>query len=259
MIEPAGATTIPFDSTKEGIDYIRSISNISTSHRYATNKIAAIAKAQNNITCNVFDLLERAGFRTYYLGRIDEMNFSTKKVDMIPLKFTVSRIANNIYTKRHPEVANGTTLKDLAWEVIEKGGPYCGLSLVFHFCTDILFRYDSDNKQVTEEFISRSDHANMRYGKLTELVSRSEEIFKVLEDRWRQLNSTLLYLEIEFGVDTLTGETIVCGRIDNNSWRLRLENGIANKPPRADGAKTLTDISVDLRLISQLTDKFDSF
>lgn len=259
MIEPAGATTIPFDSTKEGIDYIRSISNISTNHRYATNKIAAIAKAQNNITCNVFDLLERAGFRTHYLGRIDEMNFSTKKVNVIPLKFTVSRIATNAYTKRYPETANGTVFKDLVCDITEVSGDYCGSSVVFQFCTDTLFHYDSNNTKIAEEFISCSDHANMRYSKLAELVSRSEEIFKVLEDRWRQLNVTLIYLEIEFGVDTLTGETIVCGRIDNNSWRVRLENGIVNKPPRTDGAKTLADISVDLRLISHLTDKFDSF
>ncbi len=200
--------------------------------------------ASNKITCNVLELLERAGIKTHYIKMFDATSFLARELYIIPLIFSVRRCATDDYLARNPEIPHGAIFKDFVFEIFEKNGTDHNPMLGFDFKADKLYRYDHEKPLdiglICKEAISKSRFADMNLDKMSGLAMQCAATFKILEDYWYRLGGTLLYVNMEFGVDVETGETLL-GCINNSSWRLQF-----------DGEdKTPTEIA-------RLTDKFDT-
>ena len=78
------------------------------------------AVSATTTTCNTFRLLAAHGVPTHFVDQVDPVTFRARRVEMIPLELVARRIATGSFLDRHPDVAEGTVLADLVFEVFEK-------------------------------------------------------------------------------------------------------------------------------------------
>jgi phosphoribosylaminoimidazole-succinocarboxamide synthase len=269
MVEFKEASLIAKGKTKEireaseSLVYVCSMDNITAGDGAKNNVIAGKAEAANKTTCNVFELLERAGVKTHYIRLENKSTFLARKLDMIPMEFVVRRIATGSYIKRNPEISEGTVFQNPIFEIFEKDDLNHDPMLALDFVADTLYRYDSKKPEaealIKEESISISRFADMKFNTIAEIAFQSVAIFRIIEEWWNNLGGTLYDFKIEFGVDVETGEILLGDVIDNDSWRLRFSGETKDKQSYRDGTKSLVDIAKDYAEVAALTDKFDTF
>lgn len=243
--------------------YVCSLDNITAGDGARKDTIFGKAESANRTTCNVFDLLKRAGFKTSYLGLVNGTSFLARKLNMIPLECVVRRIATGSYLKRNPQIAEGKIFETPIFEVFEKDDAHHDPMLSFNFEDGLLRRYDPKLPKIDALFrmepISDSRFNYITADTLEFLEAQSIAIFETLEERWKCLGGTLFDFKIEFGFDTETNEILLGDVIDSDSWRLRFDGEAKDKQAYRDGTKPLADIAKDYAEVAKLTDKFDSF
>lgn len=211
-----------------------------------TKHFKSKGKNSNLTTCRVFELLNKAGIPTHYIGQISETEFAAKPCEMILLEAVPRRYAFGSYLKRNPHlsvsegeppvyfrrlvnelflkttkgglVIGGKTLvKDLT---PEQDDPFIENPLdekwKLIFPKKPVWDPESDLKRTVErKKVLLEDSKRLKA--LDEIMRKT---FLVLEGAFSQKNYRLIDMKIEFGI-TKDRELVVADVIDNDSWRLR--------------------------------------
>ena len=221
-------------------------------------------------TCNVFELLNREGIDTHYLGRVDNRTFRAYNTRMIPLELVVRRIATGSYLKRHPEAVEGQVFDDLVFEIFHKDDAAHDPLLVFNFDRGVALRYPAGLPEGAEpldeiglDSLELQDLLDYRIGKL-EGVTRL--VFLALEEAWAAQGVQLVDLKIECG---WAGDLLVVADvIDNDSWRIwpagkksrQLDKQVYRELAGADDpaakAKELGKIKSNYARVAEMTGSF---
>ncbi|MFA4941228.1 MAG: phosphoribosylaminoimidazolesuccinocarboxamide synthase [Patescibacteria group bacterium] len=252
-----------------------------------TKKFATKGGYSTVTTCQVFELLRKAGVPVAFKEQASETEFVAERCEMIPLEVVARRYAVGSYLKRHPELerkkgeqpyrfhrlvvelflkTTGGRLKIGEKTIIE------GLSHVvdgvektlddplitnpegelWHLFDPKKPAWDSGaNLDKTVPMAKIVADANM----IEEIINITRKTFLVLEGTWQTLGYRLIDFKIEFGI-TVTGEVVIADVIDNDSWRLRDAGwNELSKQAFRDGEE-LSEVEKKYGLVASLTEKF---
>ncbi len=207
-----------------------------------TKNLEGKSKFATNTTCNVFELLEKAGIPTAYIWRIENgpESFVAKKVKMIPLEVVCRRYATWSYLKRMPHlIKNDGTLHRFEYLKFELFLKTSNGSLVVDGNEVIKWLQVDDPliENLYDEKWNIVHPKQMNYEKsevleiidskkvlwnisVKDIVETTRKTFLVLEAAWA-INYwfKLIDFKIEFGIDQ-EWNLVVADVIDNDSWRL---------------------------------------
>ena len=227
------------------------------------------AVASTRTTCNVFELLERNGVPTHFVGRVDDVTFRARNVEMIPLELVARRYATGSFLDRFPDLPDGTVFEELAFEIFEKDDAAHDPMLEFDFAAGVLRRYVANSKAaialgpgvkagdlLSEEPIGESRYAGVSPELLARLRSRTVAAFELIEKAWQELGGVYIDFKIECGIDRETGDLLVADVIDSDSGRLRFGEVDMSKQSYRDGTATLPEIGKRFDEVAALTDRF---
>ncbi|TSC76400.1 MAG: phosphoribosylaminoimidazole-succinocarboxamide synthase [Parcubacteria group bacterium Gr01-1014_31] len=176
-------------------------------------------------TCRVFELLDRRGMLTHYLGQLSPTIFRARRMTMIPLELVARRIATGSYLKRHPEVAEGTRFEDPVLEMFLKDDARHDPMVLPAEREEVWELYDP-KRPTTAGPIDRRRFDDLRAGNrridlelTTVLIGQTEAAFIALEAAWAAQDVTLVDFKIECGFDT-DGVLRIGDVVDNDSWRI---------------------------------------
>lgn len=208
----------------DGTVLVESKDDITAGDGARRDSIEGKAAIATTTTVNCFELLERNGIPTHYLGRINEQTFRARRVRMIPLELVVRRVATGSYLKRCPDVVEGTVFTDLKVEFFEKDDANHDPLVIIDSVGRRLLRY-VPSKPLGDGFMSEQPLADTQISDLephhvVELAGTAAWVFQVLEGAWAKLGVMLVDLKIECGFDVETGQIVVADVIDNDSWRI---------------------------------------
>jgi len=212
----------------------------------------------NNTTCNVFELLERKGIETHYIGRFGERFFLAYRCKMIPIEVVIRRIATGSYLKRHPEVEEGEVFEEPVIEFFLKDDKRHDPIIDIYSEEDKLGWLHEPKEPITlATLIEEIDLSELGiYLKIKELKQKAKKVFLVLEEAFKNLNIVLWDLKIEFGKRKRDEKIIIADVIDNDSWRIRDNKGEQlDKQVYRNGAP-LEKIKALYQRVSELTNKF---
>ncbi len=215
-----------------------------------TKKFKTKAEQATIITCQVFELLKKAGIPVAYHEQCSLNEFSATKCTMIPLEIVERRFAVGSYLKRHPEfiqeknnlphrfhrlvvefflkTTKGGLINSTGKKVLTGLKPLQGEEDPF-----ISNPLDQNWKLYHSKKPSWDENANLKknikarqvFSEYSpKIMKKIEEIsratFLILEGAWNTLGFRLIDMKIEFGIDT-RGHLVIADVIDNDSWRLR--------------------------------------
>lgn len=149
------------------------------------------------ISSFLFEMLEKKGFKTHYIKRIDSQNILCKQVEIIPIEVVTRNVATGSLTKRLG-IKEGTILPFALVEFYYKddalGDPiinddHCKLLGIIQSCEELDF-----------------------------LRSQAKQINSVLKDFFDSKNLKLIDFKLEFGRDT-EGNIVLADEISPDSCR----------------------------------------
>ncbi len=194
-------------------------------------------------TCSVFELFRLYGQAVGYFSHIDGdgTEFAAPYCEMVPLEVVGRSVIDpaGSYAKRHPQESRGVVLDEPIIEFFLKtsGKKFKGIELPDD---DPLVIYPGgiapDGFYVTHpasfggtEAVKIPFTAFGHEGDFVELVEtlrgRMRHLTIILRDAWAALGWQLGDWKGEFGFD-YEGKLLLADVIDNDSWRLRDENGL---------------------------------
>jgi phosphoribosylaminoimidazole-succinocarboxamide synthase len=261
-----GKTKIIIDAG-DGTVLIRSKDDITAGDGAKRDVIDGKAAASTTTTCNIFDLLNRHRVPTHFLEQVDEVTFRARRVEMIPLELVARRIATGSFLDRNGDIADGTVLADLVFEVFEKDDANHDPLLQFDFAGDTLRRLVPNTKAAMQlgvhagDVISQEPLSESRYATVTsELLEQLRELtlrtFEIVEQAWAGLGGTYFDFKIECGFDHDDGTLLVADVIDSDSGRLRFGDKDMSKQAYRDGSQSLPDIKKNFDEVAELTKQF---
>lgn len=262
-----GKTKIITDAG-DGTVLIRSKDDITAGDGAQRDVIEGKAASSTTTTCNIFRLLNQNGVPTHFVEQVDAVTFRARKVDMIPLELVARRIATGSFLDRNADIADGTVLADLVFEVFEKDDANHDPLLEFDFAGDGLRRLVPNTKAarelgdvhagdlMSEEKLSRSRHAAVTAPLLEQLRDLTVRTFEIVEHAWASLGGTYFDFKIECGFDHETGALLVADVIDSDSGRLRFGDKDMSKQAYRDGSQSLPDIKKNFDEVAELTKQF---
>jgi RNA polymerase sigma factor (sigma-70 family) len=262
-----GKTKIVIDAG-DGTVLIRSKDDITAGDGAKHDVIEGKAAASTTTTCNIFRLLENNGVPTHFVERLDTVTFRARRVEMIALELVARRIATGSYLDRNAEVADGTVVTDLVFEVFEKDDANHDPLLAFDFTRDVLRRLVPNRKAalqlgdlragdlISEETLSRSRYAMVTPQLLAQLRDLNLKTFEIVENAWANLGGTYFDFKIECGFDHETRALLVADVIDSDSGRLRFGDKDMSKQAYRDGSQSLADIKKNFDEVAQLSKQF---
>lgn len=209
----------------------------------------------NNTTCNIFKLLNRKGLNTHFIGRESANSFVAKNCIMIPIEVVERRRGTGSYLSRHPYVKDGTIFDEVKVEFFYKDDKLHDPIIV----TPFLFKgeiklYDA-KKPIDSNTYIKTIESPCSEEEFNYMREQASKVFSILEGAFRKLGIVLWDLKIEFG-RTADGEVVVADVIDNDSWRIRTEDGEQlDKQLYRDG-EDLEKVKRGYEIVSNLTDKF---
>ena len=206
-----------------------------------TREFGTKAKAANITTCNVFNLLKKAGIPVSFKNLISGISFLSDNCTMVPLEVVARRYAVGSYLKREPsfKMEEGEVpyeFNDLCVEFFLKTtGGKCffsnkelisGLTVEDQYISnpsDPVWRLLEPKVPYTDDksFLSDFDSGKIlnRMVSIETLTSITKRVFIVLEEAFSKQNIRLIDFKIEFGINS-RGELVVSDVIDNDSWRI---------------------------------------
>lgn len=116
------------------------------------------------------------GVPTHFVEQLDAVTFRARKVEMIPLELVARRIATGSLLDRHADIADGTVLADVVFEVFEKNDANHDPLLEFDFAGDALRRLVPNTKAALQlgvhagDLISQEPLSPSRYATITSKV-----------------------------------------------------------------------------------------
>lgn len=218
--------------------------------------------------CNSFELLQRAGVPTAYLGRHqDPRMFRALYTDMIKLEVVVRRMAGprSSFAKRNPLrdhekpfpepiVEFFLKTKDKQWMhhklpcddplLLSVGEKSWGV-----YQPDI--PVDQQSKLFTIGFKALDlDPEDVKF-----ITETAKVGFRVMETGWGELGARLEDIKFEFG-RTRDGEILLSDEVCNDNWRLYYDGRYICKQPFRDGAD-LRLVLENYQLVAELSKKFN--
>lgn len=231
--------------------------------------ISGKAAASTRTTCNIFELLERHGVPTHFVGRVNDTTFRARYVDMIPLELIARRYATGSYLDRFSDMEDGTRFEDLVFEVFEKDDDNHDPLLEFDFEHGVLRRFVPNTKAakfigdsvkagglLREEPLADSRYADISAKVLEDLRTITLQVFEIIEEAWAQVDGVYIDFKIECGIDRETGKLVVADVIDSDSGRLRFSGEDKSKESYRDGSMTLSQLKKAFDEVADLTDSF---
>jgi phosphoribosylaminoimidazole-succinocarboxamide synthase len=250
---------------------IRSKDDITAEDGARHDVLAGKAAASTRTTCNIFELLERKGVRTHFVGRVDDVTFRARDVEMIPLELVARRYACGSVRDRFPDLPEGARFEELLFEVFEKDDANHDPLLDFDFGAGVLRRHVPNQKAaaaigpdveaghlIGEEPLEESRYADLSPELLERLRSLTLSAFEVIEQAWHEHGGVYIDFKIECGFDRETGDLLVADVIDSDSGRLRFGDVDMSKQSYRDGTATLPEIKGRFDEVAALTDRFAS-
>lgn len=149
------------------------------------------------ISTHLFDVLERSGVPTHFLGTLSPREMMVKKLKMIPVEFVIRNIAAGSFAKRLG-IKEGTELK----------------SPVLEF----YYKNDSLHDPMINEYIIEA----LELGEDHEIATAKEYSFDVndiLSYEFREAGLILVDFKLEFGID-FDGQVVVGDEISPDTCRL---------------------------------------
>lgn len=206
------------------------------------------------------------GVPTHFVEQLDAVTFRARKVEMIPLELVARRIATGSLLDRHADIADGTVLADVVFEVFEKNDANHDPLLEFDFAGDALRRLVPNTKAalqlgvhagdlISQEPLSPSRYATITSKVLEQLRELTIRTFEIVEQAWAGLGGTYFDFKIECGVDQ-TGTLLVADVIDSDSGRLRFDDKDMSKQAYRDGSQSLPDLKKNFDQVAELTKQF---
>jgi phosphoribosylaminoimidazole-succinocarboxamide synthase len=263
-----GKTKVILDAG-DGTVLIRSKDDITASDGTRHDVIDGKAASSTTTTCNVFRMLDANGVPTHFVEQLDPVTFRARNVEMIPLELVARRIATGSFLDRHPDLADGTVLPDLVFEVFEKDDASHDPLIELDFAQDVLRRFVPNTKAAVqlgddvtagdllrEEPLSRSRHATLTSDLLEQLRELTLRTFEIVEHAWGALGGTYFDFKIECGFDRETGKLLVADVIDSDSGRLRFGDRDMSKQAYRDGSQSLPEIKKNFDEVAELTQQF---
>ena len=204
---------------------------------------------------------------THFIEQVDAVTFRARRVEMIPIELVARRIATGSFLDRNADIADGTVLADLVFEVFEKDDANHDPLLEFDFAGDVLRRVVPNEQAavplglhagdlISEEPLSDSRHATVTPELLAQLRELTLRTFEIVEQAWAGLGGTYFDFKIECGVDPRTGTLLVADVIDSDSGRLRFGDKDMSKQAYRDGSQSLPDIKRNFDEVAALTEQF---
>ncbi len=215
-----------------------------------TKQFKTKAEHATTVTCQVFEILKKAGIPVAYHSQISLNEFVAPSCKMIPLEVISRRFAVGSFLKRHPELTQENEknplrfhrlvtelfLKTTKGELIgEKGeklvdgldpkkgeeDPFISNPLESNWQ---LCHPKKPSWEEGAELGRQVDAGRVLPGDSKEMVDKIDEIarkvFLTLEGAWGVIGYRLIDMKIELGIDH-EGNLLVADVIDNDSWRLR--------------------------------------
>ncbi len=211
-----------------------------------TKKFKSKGKNSNLTTCRVFELLNKAGIPTHFLGQLSDTEFLAKPCKMILVEAVPRRYAYGSYLKRNPQLVAEQgkpphyfrrLVNEYFLKTTKGGITIGGKKLIAGLTPDqddpaILNPEENDWKLIhpwKPVWDAKSDLKRTISSKLVllgdakrraQMDELTRKTFLVLEGAFLQKDFRMLDLKIEYGV-TKEGKLVVADVIDNDSWRLR--------------------------------------
>jgi RNA polymerase sigma factor (sigma-70 family) len=256
-----GKTKVVIDAG-DGTVLIRSKDAITAGDGERRDVIAGKAAASTTTTTNVFRLLADHGVPTHFVAPVDAVTFRARRMEMVPVELVVRRIATGSYLDRHPDVADGTVLADLVFEVFEKDD--AAHDPLVEVDGDRLRRFVPNARAAArlglrpgdlmgEEPLARSRLAVLTPDLLSQLRELALRTFVVVEQAWAGLGGTYVDVKVECGVDPRTGEVVVADVIDSDSGRLRFGDRDVSKQSYRDGTLSPAEVGATFDEVAALT------
>ena len=260
-----GKTKVVIDAG-DGTVLIRSKDDITAGDGERRDVIDGKGAASTTTTCNIFRLLGDHGVPTHFLEQLDAVTFRARRVEMIPVELVARRIATGSFLDRNADIADGTVMDDLVFEVFEKDDAHHDPLLELDFAGDALRRV-VPSVQAAEplglragDLISQEPLSDSRFAMVTpELLAQLRELtlrtFEIVEQAWAGLGGTYFDFKIECGFDSRTGTLVVADVIDSDSGRLRFGDKDMSKQAYRDGSQSLPDIKKNFDEVAALTEQ----
>lgn len=269
IFKPIEGKTKIIEDAGNGEVLVRSKDDITAGDGAQHDVIEGKAAASTRTTCNIFEMLETRGVPTHFVGRVDDVTFRARRVEMIPLELIARRYAVGSFRDRFPDLPSGTVFEDLVFEVFEKDDANHDPLLEFDFSNRVLRRFVPNSKAAAElgegvkagDLIGEEPLAQSRYSNITpDLLDQLRFItlgaFGVIEEAWASVGGVYIDYKIECGFDAETGELLLADVIDSDSGRLRFGNKDMSKESYRDGSQTLPELKRNFDEVADLTDGF---
>lgn len=217
--------------------------------------ISGKAQLATHTTANVFELLNRNGVATHFIGRVDERTLLCKRCKMVPLEVVVRGTATGSYLKRNPQVQEGQDLTPpLPVEFFIKDDSRHDPIVTFGSGRWFLHppKEPVSQANVIEELEPMLSREEIEF-----MTSEVRRVFEVLARAWAKLDVKLIDLKIEFGL-TDEGKLVVADVIDNDSWRI-WPSGDKDRQLDKQVYRDTRDLSSTLskyETVAALTDRF---
>jgi phosphoribosylaminoimidazole-succinocarboxamide synthase len=262
-----GKTKVILDAG-DGTVLIRSKDDITAGDGARHDVIDGKAASSTTTTCNVFRLLDTNGVPTHFVEQVDAVTFRARSVEMLPLELVARRIATGGFVDRNADIADGTVLPDLIFEVFEKDDAGHDPLLEFDFAVGVLRRFVPNamaaaqhggvnaGELIGEQPLSQSRYATVTPELFEQLRGLTLRTFEIVEEAWGAVGGTYFDFKIECGFDRETGRLVVADVIDSDSGRLRFGDKDMSKQAYRDGTQSLPDIKKNFDEVAELTQQF---
>ncbi|MFZ2969981.1 MAG: phosphoribosylaminoimidazolesuccinocarboxamide synthase [Minisyncoccia bacterium] len=177
-------------------------------------------------TSRVFEFLEKCGIKTHFLKQDSPNSFLAIKCNMIPLEVVIRRKVGekSSYLKRNPDVSAGTVFQELVveffWKNDELHDPIVKIKDGFCFIHD-------PKEPISDSSCLGKIEPLCSGAEISRMTKTAKLVFSCLEEALAINKITLEDLKIEFGRiaygSDKRGKIILADVIDNDSWRIKLD------------------------------------
>ena len=217
----------------------------------------------NNTTVNVFELLNKHGIKTHFIKRAGETAFLAFECAMIPIEVVGRRIGTGSYLKRNPKIPDGTVFDELVVEFFYKDDELHDPIIYKGTITPEWQLHKAD--QPKDFYAFEPDRSSsyiktiipcLAWEEAAYIEKQTEQIFLILEETWKELGITLWDFKIEFGRRKDSGEIVLADVIDNDSWRIRTEDGQQLDKQRYRDGADMKEVRNIYEIVSNMTNQW---
>ncbi|MCK4355076.1 hypothetical protein KAW43_01850 [Candidatus Parcubacteria bacterium] len=215
----------------------------------------------NNITANIFGLLNQHNIRTHFIRRAGETGFYALECDMIPDEVVIRRFATGSYLERNPEIKDGTMFDPLVTEFFYKDDELNDPIIeIVEIDPDEWYLYGAHEPISDLSFIGTIG-CHFSWEEADYIERQAKRIFLVLEQALKELGVILWDLKIEFGrqrhnLGKHKQEIILADVIDPDSFRIKDKDGRQLSKQRYREGADMEEVKDIYKIVSELTNQW---